>query len=1024
MADGLVSVFLGKLVSIIQQDIQKEIRLVTGVREDVEKLSSTLRSIQAVLKDAEEKQVKDNLVKVWLENLKDIAYDTDDVLDEWSTKIFMLKEVRPTNNLLSCCFWFKQVGLHRDIGLKIKKINKRLDEITSVKDKFNFKSSRNVNNNNTWEEPINRPEIRQTSSLIDVSVTVGRNSEKELIVSKLLSEDSRQDTTFSVPIISISGMGGLGKTTLAQLVFNDDKVIAHFEKKIWVCVSEPFDKVRIAKEIVKAIDDGTINKNDIPWDSLHNLLSKSLENRHYLLVLDDMWTENVFDWEPLKLSLNGGAQGSRILVTTRNRRVATMLGTAYLHNLELLSDEDCWSLMRGIAFAERTTEERQMLEGIGMEIAKKCKGLPLSAKSIGGLLRFKRPTKQHWQDVLESHIWEDVQENILPGILLSYNDLPSHLKQCFAYCAIFRKDESIYKDDLVKLWMAQGFLVNNSSSERMMEMVGEEYFDILVMRSFFQVIAFRYKKVVLCKIHDLVHDFAQLLTEKECYAFDISNEIMQDSKYNNARHLTLTRNDYDDGLSEKTIPNFIYEAKKLKTLRLPPGACGFSGIFQKLTCLRALNLKRTHLEEVPSKIEMLIHLRFLNLSGTKLKELPGTLSNLHNLQVLNLRYCSELCKLPEGIGKLTKMRHLDIKGTHKLQYLPQGIGRLSSLCTLSKFIIGGDGAIGEGGCTIKELQELKFLQGELEIRGLGRLKSENEADDVDLKNKENIHSLGLCFDGSDDGQEDSVEEKMEKVMEGLQPHLGLKKLKIEGYLGTELASWMVRDDGLPYLHHLELCRCKNLNKLPPAVGKLPFLRFLSISGMEEIKYMDHSFFGMDSADAVQSEDEAKKLFPELRFLEIENMENLEEWDLGTKEIDGRETTSIILMPRLLCLSLENCPKLKVLPHRIFPTVALEALTISDCPQLTWTPSSLCFLRNLHSLNLIYDAGNFTALRKLHLNTCEFIDSIPDELQHLTTLKRLEISYRPLLKERCIKQGADWNKICHIPHIEINRRRIQ
>nr|DAD32446.1 TPA_asm: hypothetical protein HUJ06_011297 [Nelumbo nucifera] len=918
MADGLISIFLGKLVSIIQQDIQEELRLVTGVREDVEKLSRTLRSIQAVLKDAEERQVKDNLVKVWLENLKDIAYDTDDVLDEWSTKILMLKEVRPNNNLLSCCFWFKQVGLHRDIGLKIKKINKRLDEITSEEDKFNFKSSSNVNT----EEPINRPQIRQTSSLIDVSITVGRNSEKELIVSKLLTEGSWQETT-SVPIISIVGMGGLGKTTLAQLVFNDNRITAQFEKKIWVCVFEPFDKVRIAKEIIKAFHKEILIDNDISWEALHNLLTDSLENRLFLLVLDDMWTEDVFDWDPLKLSLNFSAQGSRILVTTRKTTVATMLGTTYLHNLELLSDPDCWSLMSRIAFAERATQECQMLEGIGREIAKKCKGLPLSAKSIGGLLRFKRPRKHDWQDVLESHTWEEVQEHVLPALLLSYYDLPSHLKQCFAYCAIFPKDKWIYKDELVKLWMAQGFLINNSSSERDMELIGEEYFDILAMRSFFQDFRKDYNQKIECKIHDLIHDLSQFLTNKECSVLNISNNIALELNYSNARHLVVIQN-YKDGLDEVSIPPLVFKAKNLRTLILPMTISVSSDLFLHLTCLRALSLSVPHLRELPNEVEKLVHLRYLDLSSTRLKELPETLGNLYNLQTLELNFCGELYNLPEGITKLTKMRHLEIRGTEKLQYLPQGIGRLISLRRLSKFIIGGNSATGREGCTIKELKDLKFLQGGLEIRGLGRLKSENDTNYADLKNRKHIHKLGLYFDGCN-GQFDAVG-KMESILEGLQPHQALEGLGIGCYPGTKLAGWMVRDNGLPNLRFLRFYACKNLNMLPPAIGKLPSLERLSIKAMDEIKYMGHRFFGINSADAAKNDCEAKKLFPKLDSLNILDMKNLEDWVVDTEEI---ETTSV-LMPHLSYLYIHNCPKLKVLPHRIFPAAPLQTLLILQC----------------------------------------------------------------------------------------------
>ncbi|XP_043694650.1 putative disease resistance protein RGA1 [Telopea speciosissima] len=781
MVDALVSNVIRALATIVQNEIEQEVRLVVGVKKDIEKLSSTLMKIQAVLRDAEKRQFMDDSdsdsVRLWLQDLKDVAYDIDDVLDKWTTQILRIKSSSSSqidddddarisrsikkvcpSNLFSSCFHFKRIGLSYDIGHRIKDIKERLDEIASEKDKFGFTETTTRN-----DEIIERESKRrlETSSLVDVSEVFGRDMDKDIIISKLVSEGSHQEVVVSglIPIIiSIVGMGGMGKTTLAQLVFSDDKVKNHFNKRIWICVSKSFDKMKVAMNIIKEIGGGNTNfvsqsgENNLTWENVHRQLTSCVDGKHFLLVLDDIWIEDRMEWDPLWLSLKQGFQGSKIIVTTRNERVADIMCTTYVHRLRTLSDEACWSLFRHYAFAGRQEEECEKLEEIGMKLTKKCNGLPLSAKTLGSLLRFKK-SKHDWQYMLESDIWKvvsSVDRSVLPALLLSYNDLSSRLKQCFAFCSLIPRGYDIYNRGIIRQWMAQGLLSDNNLATNSEDFiaVGDEYFNNLVMRSFFQKDVTKSRGIrEYCQMHDLIHDFAKFFVEDECFTLTIKEDTSSSSasvkefNFNRARHLYLLIEEEEE---VSTIPSFLYKAKNLRTLKIYGHIPKVSSdLFSHLKCLRTLDLDGTYLEELPKEIEKLVHLRYLDLSKARFKELPKTVTNLYNLQALCLYRCSNLCELPKGIGELVNLMDLNLTECRQLSYLPQGIGRLSRLRGLSNFIIGG---VESGGCKIGELKDLNFLKDSLRIVGLGRVVNGNEAKMACLKNKQHLRALYFYFD--------------------------------------------------------------------------------------------------------------------------------------------------------------------------------------------------------------------------------------------------------------------------------------
>ena len=348
-------------------------------------------------------------------------------------------------------------------------------------------------------------------------------------------------------------MGGMGKTTLARLVYNDDETITkHFDKKAWVCVSDQFDAVRITKTILNSVT----NSQSSDSQDLHQIqenLRKKLKGKKFLIVLDDLWNDDYFELDRLCSPFWVGAQGSKILVTTRNNDVANkMRGHKILHELKQLPYDDCLKIFQTQAFEHMNIDEHPNLESIGRRIVDKCGGSPLAARALGGLLHSELRGCE-WERELYSKVWDfiDKECDIIPVLRLSYNHLSSHLKRCFTYCAIFPQDYEFTKQGLIFMWMAEG-LMQQSKDNRKIEDLGDKYFDELLSRSFFRSSSSNRSRFVM---HDLVHALAKYVAGDTCLHLD-------DEFKNNLQHLipkstchsSFIRDDYD---TFKSLKGFI-----------------------------------------------------------------------------------------------------------------------------------------------------------------------------------------------------------------------------------------------------------------------------------------------------------------------------------------------------------------------------------------------------------------------------------------------------------------------------------
>ncbi|KAJ6934579.1 disease resistance protein [Populus alba x Populus x berolinensis] len=941
-----------------------------------------MTSLRVVLDDAEEKQITNRAVRDWLDQLKDAVYKADDFLDEIAYEA-LRGELEAegqtfTSQLLSFINPLEIVG-SREIEEKLKVLLQDLDPLVERMAALGL-NNRNVENPSSHRTP--------TTSLVDGSGVYGRDDDREAILTLLLSEDANGESPGVVPI---RGMGGVGKTTLAQLVYNHSRVQKRFDLKAWVCVSEDFSVLKLTNVILEAFGSKPASDN---LDQLQLLLKDRLEGKRFLLVLDDVWNEDYAEWDKLLTPLKYGAQGmSKILVTTRNESVASVMRTVPTHHLKELKEDSCWSLFAKHAFRGENPTAHEELQEIGRAIARKCKGLPLAAVTLGGLLRTQRDVEE-WEKILESNLWDLPKDNILPALRLSYLYLPPHLKQCFAYCAIFPKDYEFKKDELVLLWMAEGFLVHSKDDE--MERAGAECFDDLLSRSFFQKSSASRSSFMM---HDLMHDLATHVSGQFCFSSRLG-ENNSSKASRRTRHLSLVVD--TEGVFSSTKLENIREAQLLRTfrpfsryLRCPPEI--YNEIFQStLGRLRVLIMSAcrdgANMLRSTSKLK---HLRYLDLSQSDLVTLPEEVSALLNLQTLILDGCHRLASLPD-LGNLKHLRHLNLQGTVierlpeslerliNLRYLnisdtplkemPPHIGQLTKLQTLAFFLVGR-----QSETSIKELGNLRHLRGELHIRNLQNVVDARDAGEANLKGKKHLDKLRFTWDG-DTHDPQHVTSTLEK----LEPNRNVKYLQIDGYGGVRFPEW-VGESSFSNIVYLKLSKCTNCTSLPP-LGQLASLEYLSIEAFDKVVTVGSEFYGNCTAK--------EKPFKSLKTLRFEWMPEWREWisDEGSREA----------FPLLEVFSIKKCPNLtKALPGHNLPR--LTSLKIEGCEQLA-TP-----------------LPRIPRLLSLEVSGCHSLESLPGEivqmdLEEITikgcaSLKCVALDLLPKLKSLYIFDCPDLESLC-------------
>lgn len=430
MAESILAV-VEKLANLLAE----EGGLLKGVKGKVETLMKQLSLMQAVVNDADAKLSGNEAYNCWLLQIRHLGYQAVDVIETY-------RNYSESPGFLK----FKFIRLHK-VNREIDKVQSSLERLFKSKDGFNITPSSNpeVDEANqrqlrTWREP---PAILKEDDYIDLV-----EDTKELIA-QLSSMDPRHS------VVSIVGMAGLGKTTLANKLYNHSDL--KFECKAFVSVSKEYRR----KEVLYGILDGVVGASKIDYSDkeeekdliikLHNFLKE----RRYLVVLDDVWEK--CDWYNLKEAFPRG-MGGKVMLTTRNKEVAKHAGSLNLHEPRLLTEEESLELLRKKALPQHPHFPDEYLKKLGREMVNKCGGLPLAVVVLGGLLSGKEP--EEWESVYGNSRWHIMndEDRVSKILSLSYNYLPFHLKLCFQHLSIFPEDFCIPKNKLIRLWVAERFL--------------------------------------------------------------------------------------------------------------------------------------------------------------------------------------------------------------------------------------------------------------------------------------------------------------------------------------------------------------------------------------------------------------------------------------------------------------------------------------------------------------------------------------------------------------------------------------
>ncbi|CAD6239078.1 unnamed protein product [Miscanthus lutarioriparius] len=883
MAEGvLASSIVHGVLAKIGSSIWAELALLRSFRADLRAMERDFTTVREVLSDAEARGGSgDAGVRDWLRRLRDVAHDIDDLLDECRTDLCVSERRKST---------------------ALKSLRRRLESIAAGRDRLRL---------NPGIQPPGHPSApprRETISKVDESKTIGRAGDKEKLMRLVLDATSDED----VSVIPIFGFGGLGKTTLAQLVFNDRRANDEvFDPRIWVSMSGDSSLRTLVQPIVSA----TKEKCDLDnLDAVSSFLSRTFTGKKYLLVLDDLWSENQEEWERLRLLLKDGKARQQ-------------------DHSDYTEPEGCHDGSHGGAVRARGSLGRRLLGGIqvqgirgrGREFASQA---GQAAKALGSMLRFNK-NEHSWVAVKDSEIWQmEKEETILPSLKLSYDQMAPSVKQCFAYCSVFPRSHEIDRDKLIQQWVALGFIeptkdeVQTITSNQVNgHTEGCCYVSLADDMGAPEVIQSMFRRVRAFHSWGYNLDIKLVLQSRCLRVLDLGGSPIMElpqmvGKLKHLRYLDVSSSPIE------TLPNSISSLHNLHTLYLS-------------NC--------SNLCTLPMSICNLQNLETLNLSACSPQNLPDSIGNLQNLGNLNMSFCNFLETLPNSIGKLQNLRTLNLKGCGKLQSLPDDI---CSLQNLHFFNLSQCGILQELPRNIGNLSNLYHLN----LSQCNDLKSIPDS----IRRIRRLHTLNMSHCSSLSEIPVSIGGLKELQFLILSHHSSSLSLPIStGHLPnlqTLDLSWNIGLEELPEsignLHNLKiliLFQCWSLSRLPDSISNLVMLESLNFVGCEQLTKLPDGIISISNLKHLRNDQcSALERLPH-GFGQWTKLETLSLLTVGDKNSSIAELEHLNVLTgqlRIECQSPMKDPSTDAMRANLRKKKKLSSLTLS------WTRS--CSIEELMS----------------------------------------------------------------------------
>jgi disease resistance protein RPM1 len=636
----------GKAMNEFKNKLSEKFTNLRELPENLENVRKDLVMMSNVIQDLDSPNVGTNVAPGWIDELQKVACRVEDVMDEHSFHDVQLQEEGSLTRFFKTAHYAKAFS---DVAVKVIEIMKEIQKLKEMQ--------------NTWlpvvqivpKSPV-AIDQRGCQGFVPVVVQdedlVGIKENKSRWIEWLHTNEPNNT------VITVSGMGGLGKSTLVANVYDRVKNNS-FQVRAWTTVSQTYDIDALLRDLLLKI--GYTQITSVSTNKMGTyMLKQEIRSRlqegsgKCLVVLDDVWDKDVYE----KIQdVFKNLPSARVIITTRRDDVASLASMGHHLQLQPLDRDDASRLFFARAFSNTVDQKCPPdLENVARLIVERCRGLPLALVSMGRLMSSKQQTEHAWNQVLnqfrsELSKTDDVGRNIEAILKLSYNELPGNLRNCFLYCSLFPEDYTIPRDNLVRQWVAEGFAV--ATEKNTPEVVAESNLMELINRNMLQVVDYdELHRVSTCKKHDIVRDLALSTAKKEKFGSANQRGEMINMENDVRRLSTCGWNDSDSSTTDLPCLRTLISIQAVTSTTQM-----LASIFDCSRYITVLELQDSAITQVPASIQNLFNLRYFGLRRTRVKSLPDCIEKLLSLQTLDIKQ-TNIVKLPRGITKLRKLRHL------------------------------------------------------------------------------------------------------------------------------------------------------------------------------------------------------------------------------------------------------------------------------------------------------------------------------------------------------------------------------